>query len=95
MIDAQPPEFRGHIIVCGLHSIGLRVIEQLHAAGESVVAVDDDPDPRLLRVIADWSVPHLAASAASAARATTLTEAGLGSAAALVCVDPSDLRRPI
>ncbi|MDT4985875.1 MAG: hypothetical protein QOF95_3365 [Pseudonocardiales bacterium] len=37
MIDAQPPEFRGHIIVCGLHSIGLRVIEQLHAAGESVV----------------------------------------------------------
>ncbi|PZS20518.1 MAG: potassium transporter TrkA [Pseudonocardiales bacterium] len=83
-----PEQLRAHVIVCGLHGVGLRIIEQLHAAGESVVVVDDDPDPRLLRVIADWSVPHLAASAQ---RATTLTAAGLDGAAALVCVEPSDL----
>jgi Trk K+ transport system NAD-binding subunit len=87
--DAENAERSGHIIVCGLHDVGLRVVEQLHAAGEQVVVVDDDPDPRLLRVIADWSIPHLAASAQ---RATTLHSAGLETAAALVCVDPNDLR---
>lgn len=33
MISVAPPEaLSGHVIVCGLHSVGLRVIEQLHAA---------------------------------------------------------------
>jgi Trk K+ transport system NAD-binding subunit len=81
--------FTGHIIVCGLHSVGLRVIEQLYAAGETVVVVDDDPDARLLWVIGDWAVPHIAASGQ---RATALATAGLEGAAALVCVDPDDLR---
>lgn len=85
--SAEPTS--GHIIVCGLHGVGLRIIEQLHAAGERVVVIDDDPDPHLLRVIADWSVPHLGAGAEVA---TTLAAAGLAGAAALVCVDPSDLR---
>lgn len=83
------PPLTGHIIVCGLHDVGLRVIEQLHAAGEQVVSVDDAPDPRHRRVIADWSVRHIDASAQ---RAATLAAAGLDSAAALVCVDPDDLR---
>jgi len=33
MTAAEPSEMlSGHIIVCGLHSVGLRVVEQLHAA---------------------------------------------------------------
>jgi len=86
---AGPETLTGHIIVCGLHSVGLRIVEQLHAAGERVVVVDDDPDPRLLRVIGAWPVLHLAAGAE---RETTLMQAGLDGAAALVCVDPSDVR---
>ena len=90
-MDAADPAdaASGHIIVCGLHDVGLRIVEQLHAAGEQVVVVDDSPDPRHLRVIADWSVRHIDASAQ---RAATLTAAGLDTAAALVCVDPDDLR---
>ena len=76
-------------LVCGLHDVGLRIVEQLHAASERVVVVDDDPDPRLLGVIDGWSVPHLAASAQ---RSATLNAAGLDHAAALICVDPNDLR---
>jgi len=85
----QTESLSGHIIVCGLHAVGLRIVEQLRAAGERVVVVDDEPDPRLIRVIADWSIPHLAASAR---RSSTLTAAGLAGASALVCVESNDLR---
>ena len=59
----------GHVIVCGLHDVGLRIVEQLHAAGERVVVVDDDPDQRRLRTLADWASRYLAASAQRAGHA--------------------------
>jgi Trk K+ transport system NAD-binding subunit len=77
------------VIVCGLRGVGLRIIEQLHLTGVPVVVVDDDSDLRLRRIVAGWGVPLLAASA----RLTeTLLEAGLPAAAAVVCVEPDDLR---
>jgi Trk K+ transport system NAD-binding subunit len=79
----------GHIIVCGLHDVGLRIVEQLHAAGEHVIVVDDAPDPRLLRIIADWGVVHLPGSGR---REAILFDAGIETAAALVCVEADDLR---
>lgn len=78
----------GHVIVAGLHDVGLSVVEQLHATGERVVVVDDAPDPRLLRLIERWGVPHLAASAH---RESTLVEVGVHTAAALVCLSPRDI----
>lgn len=91
MSAPEPPAegLTGHVIVCGLHDVGLRIVEQLHAAGERVIVVDDDPDRRLLSVIADWGVPHLLASAQ---RSTTLRSVGLDRAAALICVDQHELR---
>jgi Trk K+ transport system NAD-binding subunit len=79
----------GHVIVCGLHDVGLRVIEQLVAADAQVVVVDAGAEPRLMRIVAELGVPHIAGSAQ---RSATLHEAGLGSAAALLCVDPDELR---
>jgi Trk K+ transport system NAD-binding subunit len=77
------------VIVCGLHDVGLRIVEQLQAAGESVIVVDDDPNPRLLRIVADLEVPHLAASGQ---RASALRAAGIERAVAIVCVVPDELR---
>jgi Trk K+ transport system NAD-binding subunit len=69
--------------------VGLRIVEQLHAAGTAVVIVDDDPDPLLARVTATLGIPHLQLSP----RATeTLYEAGLGGAVAVACVQRDDLR---
>jgi Trk K+ transport system NAD-binding subunit len=82
-------DWRGHVIVCGLHSVGLRIVEELNLSGVPAVVVDDHPDPGLARQLHGWGVPHLPGSSRSAA---TLGEAGLAGAAAVVCVLEDDLR---
>ena len=82
-------DWQGHVIVCGLHSVGLRIVEQLNLSGVPAVVVDDHPDPALARQVADWGVPHIQASARTAAM---LTEAGLAGATAVICVLENDLQ---
>ena len=81
-------DWRGHVIVCGLRGLGLRIVEELSLSGVPAVVVDDDPDPRLARVLVSWGVPRLAASSRAA---ETLAEAGLAGATAVVCVQEDDL----
>ena len=78
----------GHVIVCGLDGVGLRTVEQLHLAGVTVVVVDDQPDPRLARIIARWDVAQVIGSARLA---DTLLRAGLPGATAVVCVENNEL----
>jgi Trk K+ transport system NAD-binding subunit len=77
------------VIVCGLHGVGLRVVEQLTLIGRDVVVVDESPDPRLVRAVAALDVPHVTGSALLG---ETLLDAGLAGAAAVVCVEDHDLR---
>ena len=49
--------WQGHVIVCGLHSVGLRIVEQLNLSGVPAVVVDDHPDPTLARQLAGWGGP--------------------------------------
>src|SRR5208337_4750078 len=81
-------DWRGHVIVCGLRGVGLRIVEELSLSGVPAVVIDDDPDPRLARVLASWGVPHIAASSRTA---ETLTGAGLAGATAVICVQHDDL----
>lgn len=85
---ADPATRSGHVVVCGLHDEGLRVVQQLATAGVEVVVVDDAPDPRLVRSLEDLGVPHLAADSRLP---ETLQAAGLAGATALVCVESDDL----
>lgn len=78
----------GHVVVCGLHGLGLRTVEQLRLAGIPVTVVDDEPDRRLVRVVRGWGVPHLTGSSRLA---ETLVGAGIGTARAVVCVESDDL----
>jgi Trk K+ transport system NAD-binding subunit len=78
----------GHVIVCGLKGVGLRTVEQLHLSGVSVVAVDDDPDLRLARIVESWGVTHIHRSAH---RGDGLAEAGLDRALAVICAETSEL----
>ncbi len=81
--------WRGHVIVCGLHGVGLRIVELLNASGVPTVVVDDDPDLRLARNLIGWGIPHIAGSSRSAG---TLAEAGLAGAEAVICALDDDLR---
>jgi Trk K+ transport system NAD-binding subunit len=76
------------VIVCGLHGVGLRIVEQLSLSGVPAVVVDDNPDLRLARILLSWDVPHIAGSSRAA---ETLAEAGLAGAAAVVCAEEDDL----
>jgi Trk K+ transport system NAD-binding subunit len=87
-VEERWRDWTGHVIVAGLHDVGLSVVEQLHAAGERVIVVDDAPDLRLLPLIDQWGVPHLIGSAR---RESTLITAGVKDAAALLCLSPHDL----
>ncbi len=78
----------GHIIVAGLHGIGLRVVEQLHRIGQRIVVIDEGADDRSVRLIREWGIRHIVGNAR---RKEVLSSAGLESAAALICVEKNEL----
>ena len=80
--------WRGHVIVCGLHGVGLRIVEELSLSGVPAMVVDDQPDPGLAGIMAGWGVPRLDASPRSA---DALTAAGLAGAAAVISTQDNDL----
>jgi Trk K+ transport system NAD-binding subunit len=78
----------GHVIVCGLHGVGLRTVEQLHQSRVPVVVVDDDPDPRLAQVVEGWGLTLIRRSARIG---DGLAGAGLERAQAVICVESDEL----
>jgi Trk K+ transport system NAD-binding subunit len=88
-VTDEPTDRGGPVIVCGLQSLGVRIVEQLHRTGTPVVVVDDDPDHRLVPVLEEWSVPFVLGSPR---QASVLIGAGLPLAVAVICVEDDDLR---
>jgi Trk K+ transport system NAD-binding subunit len=81
-------DWRGHVIVCGLPGVGLRIVEELTLSGVPAVVVDDAPDRPLARLIDAWGVPLITSTRAEEA----LTSAGLAGAIAVICAQDDDLR---
>ena len=81
-------DWHGHVIVCGLRGVGLRIVEQLNLSGVPAVVLEDDRDPGLSRILLSWGVPRVAGSSRAA---DSLLGAGLEGAAAVVCVQNDDL----
>ena len=81
-------DWRGHVIVCGLPGVGLRIVEQLTLSGVPAVVVDDAPAPALAAMIAAWRVPLITGQARAE---ETLMSAGLAGAIAVICAQENDL----
>lgn len=81
-------EWTGHVIVCGLHDVSLRTVEQLYLAGVPVVVIDDDPEARLVAVVQGWGIPYIPRTTAFGDR---FTAAGLAGASAVICAESTDL----
>jgi len=79
---------RGHIVIVGLGSVGIRVVEALHAQGKHVVVVDRDEDNRYLSQARVLGVPVVIADAT---QPTTLATVGLEGAAAVAVLTSDDL----
>jgi Trk K+ transport system NAD-binding subunit len=88
-VSSTYADWRGHVIVCGLHGVGLRIVELLNLSGVRAVVVDDNPDLRLARSLIGWGIPYLAGSSRAA---ETLADAGLAGAEAVICALEDDLR---
>jgi len=80
---------QGHVIVCGLGGIGLRIVEQLHRSGEAVTVLEEYADRTQLDVVRGWGVSTAASHGNSSA---TLTAAGVQRARAVVCVLDDELK---
>jgi Trk K+ transport system NAD-binding subunit len=82
-------DWTGHVVVCGLEDLGLRTVEQLHNAGARVTVLDERRDGRFSRIVRGWGIPVIVRDAHLA---EPFFEAGIRGAAAVVCVESSDLR---
>jgi Trk K+ transport system NAD-binding subunit len=78
----------GHVLVVGLGSIGVRVVEQLHAAGSHVVVVDSDESNRYLAQVRAIGVPVVIADATLP---QTLQSVNLAEARAVAVLTSDDL----
>jgi Trk K+ transport system NAD-binding subunit len=79
---------RGHVIVVGLGSVGLGVVEGLRSAGRRVVVVERDEDCRQLAVVRGLGVPVVVGDATDPA---VLAIANLDAAAAVAVLTSDDL----
>ena len=88
MDRAPVADWEGHVIVCGLQGVGLRMVEQLHQAGVDVVVVDEEADPRLVRIVEAWEIPFIVGSPRIGG---FLDRAGLAKARAVVCAERTEV----
>lgn len=89
MSGTGAPTRSGHVVVCGLAGLGVRIVEELTHAGEDVVVVDRVGETQLAHVVTGWGVDCLAPQGTLS---ETLIAAGVLTAAAVVCVEHGDLR---
>ena len=84
----RPRAVSGHIVVVGLGNVGSRVVEQLHAVGESVVGVERDEKSRGVSWARRRGLPVVVGDAS---RPDTLRSASVGTSRALLAVTNNDM----
>lgn len=80
--------YENHVVVCGLGNVGKRVVEQLLAFGEEVVCIESNHDGRFITEMEQRKVPVIIADAT---RRTSLEEANVSKAKALMALTNNDL----
>ncbi len=80
--------YSNHIVVCGMGRLGYRIVEQLLACGEEVVAVELDPDRSLAGKVVHDRVPVIPGDARSL---DVLRSAGVARARAVIPCTENDL----
>jgi Trk K+ transport system NAD-binding subunit len=80
--------YRNHIVLCGLGRVGYRIVEELLAAKEQVVAIEKDGDSMFVEEMQDRGVPVLVGEARLK---KNLIQANLQDARAIILATNDDL----
>lgn len=87
LLGARLAPRRGHVIVCGLGTVGSRTAQMLRAIGEPVVAVDGDITPAAAQRVQRQEIPVIPGDATSS---ETLERAGVTGARCVVAATSDD-----
>ncbi|HEX6904651.1 MAG TPA: NAD(P)-binding protein [Thermoanaerobaculia bacterium] len=86
LLGGQPMPKRGHVLVVGIGHVGYRILRELAQLGVPAVAVDADPDAKLLATARTFA-PVVTGDARSG---EILAQAGLATARAVVAATSDD-----
>ncbi|MFA6213044.1 MAG: TrkA family potassium uptake protein [Candidatus Obscuribacterales bacterium] len=78
----------GHVVVCGLGNVGVRVVQHLQRFSEDVVAIESNPDARFVGEVAGYEVPVLFGDVRDS---KILEQASIAKAKAIIAVTDNDL----
>lgn len=78
----------GHVVVCGLGNVGVRVVQHLKRFSEDVVAIESNPDARFVGEVAGYEVPVLFGDVRDT---KILEQASVAKAKAIIAVTDNDL----
>jgi voltage-gated potassium channel Kch len=85
--DVARVPHRQHYIVCGLSSISIKIVQQLHASGHELVVLERDPNNKFVNTARRIGIPVIHGDASFP---SMLQTANLGSAAGLLAVTGND-----
>jgi Trk K+ transport system NAD-binding subunit len=85
---ALADSFSGHVVVCGLGHLGLRIVSELHQLGYQVVCLERDPQAERSKAVEDLNVPLIRSDARSR---EAMLKAGVGRAEAIIICTNDDL----
>lgn len=78
----------GHVVVCGLGNVGIRVVQHLKRFSEDVVVIESNPDARFVGEVAGYEVPVLIGDVRDT---KILEQASVAKAKAIIAVTDNDL----
>ena len=90
-VKIMTDRMKGHVVVCGLGHVGIRVVESLRGLRAELVAIELRPSESFAADIERLGIPVLYGDAR---RDELLLEAGIRRAKAVVCATDDDLHEP-
>ena len=79
--------YSNHILIVGLGHLGFRIARALHELGESFIAIEKDPEARLVSQVQSWNVPIINGDAL---KTEVLKDGGLERAHTIVIATDDD-----
>ncbi len=89
LLGRRHTKLRGHVVLCGMGDVGLRVLEDLVRIGEKVVVVESNADGKFIPSVRKRNIPLIVSDAT---QEEALLNANIREAKAIICATENDIR---